>query len=170
MLLAGASFWSFSIARGLRQAGKEGHRPWFALGLVIAFVCIDELCHVHETLDWILKTRLETSGAIAWPWVIPYAVLALTAAAYFLPFYLKLDRRYQWIFGLAGVLYVSGAIGLEMAEAAVTEKHGEGLLLYGILYTIEENLEILAVLLTNWGMTDYLIRHCGGHALTLKVS
>ena len=169
VLLAGTSFWAFSIARWLKDSSGAGHTPWFALGCVMAFLCIDELCHVHESIDWILMSRTETTGAIAWPWVIPYAVLTIIAGAFFLRFYLKFERRYQLIFGLTAALYVTAAIGFEMLEAAYTERHGEGALGYGILYTIEENLEMIAILFTNWGMMDFLAKNCEGHAMTLKI-
>jgi hypothetical protein len=169
LLLAGTSFWAFSISRGLKGSTGSDHAPWFALGCVMAFLCIDELCLIHEALDWILMSRIETSGAIAWPWVLPYAVLAIVVGSYFLRFFFRLERRFQWIFGLAGALYIIAAIGFEMLEAAYTEKHGEGALGFGILYTIEENLEMIAILLTNWGMMDYLVRKCEGHAMTLKI-
>lgn len=169
VLLAGASFWAFSIARWSRLHGGDLHRFWFALGGVLAFLCLDELCHIHETLDWILKTRIETSGYLAWPWVMPYALLALVLGALFLRFFLRLPSRYRWIFGICGALYAGAALLFEMWEAAYTEKHGEEVLGYAILYTFEENFEILALLVTNWGMMDYLAKHCAGLSLTLKV-
>lgn len=114
--------------------------------------------------------RLKTEGSLAWPWVIPYALLAVGVAAFFLKFYLRLGRRYQVLFGLAAMIYVTGAIGFEMMEAAHAEKHGIESLGFGILYSIEETLEMLAVILANWTIMTYAVEHCPDLRLELKIT
>lgn len=170
LLLGVASALAFGIGRVLRhQAEPKLSFSWKAAGAVLLFMMIDELCLVHEALDWILMARLDTEGAIAWPWVIPYAVLALGVAAFFLRFFFSLQVKYRWCFALSAGLYVVGAIGFELLEAAHTEKHGMESIGFGILYSIEETLEMLAVILAIWGFMTYAIEHCRGVNLTLRV-
>lgn len=154
----------------MRSHAADGmtRRAWFGIGAILAFLAIDELCLVHEALDWILMARLGTTGAIAWPWVIPYAVIALGVAVFFLRFFLTLGRRYQWTFAAAAVLYVGAAIGFEMLEAIHVERHGVDSLGYGLLYTAEETLEMLAVMIANHGLMLYAIRECSGIDLRLR--
>jgi hypothetical protein len=170
LLLAFASWLAFGISGCLKTGGTSRHvLSWKAVGFVLLFMMLDELCRVHEALDWILMARLETEGAIAWPWVIPYAVLALCVAGFFLRFFLSLQPKYRWCFAVSAVLYVIGAIGFELLEAAHVEKHGIDSMGFGILYSIEENLEMLAVMLAIWGFMGYAVEHCRGLGVSYEV-
>jgi len=46
-------------------------------------------------------------------------------------------------------------------EAAHTEKHGMDSIGFGILYSIEETLEMLAVMMAIWGFMGYAIQDGG---------
>ncbi len=169
-LLAFGSLVAFSIHAWMRSHGTDDmtRRAWFGIGAVLAFLAIDELCLVHEALDWFLMARLGTTGAIAWPWVIPYAVIAIGVGVFFLRFFLSLERRYRWTFAAAALLYVGAAIGFEMLEAIQVERHGVDSLGYGLLYTVEETLEMLAVMIANHGLMLYAIRECKGIDLRVR--
>jgi len=170
LLLGMASVLAFGISRTLGgQVDPKLSFSWKAVGAVLLFMMIDELCLVHEALDWILMARLDTEGAIAWPWVLPYAVLALGVAAFFLKFFFSLQAKYRWCFAVSAAVYVTGAIGFELLEAAHTEKHGMDSIGFGILYSIEETLEMLAVILAIWGFMGYAIEHCEGLNMKLQV-
>lgn len=179
LLLAFGSFLGFSISRSLSSGGGSPLvSSWKAVGFVLGFMCLDELCHIHEAIGWILMTRVETDGAISWPWVIPYALLTLAVVAFFARFFFRLERKYQVYLAVAGGLYVFGAIGLEMFEAKHVEgvlaagesdKHGKDSLGFCILYTIEENLEMIAVMIANSGFMAYAMEHCNGLNMKVRV-
>ena len=115
ILLGMASLLAFGIARCMRQDGEKRLAfSWKAVGSLLLFMMLDELCRLHEALDWILMARLETDGAIAWPWVIPYALLAFGVAGFFLRFFFSLQPKYRWCFAISAATYVIGAIGFEL--------------------------------------------------------
>lgn len=162
LLLGFASALALGISRSLRHQGEKSSAfSWKAVALVLLFMMIDEMCRVHEALDWILVSRLKTEGAISWPWVIPYFMLAMSVAGFFFRFFLTLQPKYRWCLAGSALLYVTGAIGFELLEAAHTEKHGMDSLGFGILYSIEETLEMLAVMMAIWGFMGYASEHCG---------
>lgn len=176
LLLAMASFLAFSISRCLKaRGGSDLTFSWKAAGFVLAFMCLDELCHIHESIGWILMTRVETEGAIDWPWVIPYGILALAVAGFFMRFFFKLQPKYRAYLAIAGGLYVGAAIGLEMMEAMHLEgvndagEEGQYSLGFAILYSIEESLEMIAVMIAISGFMAYAIEHCDGLNLRLRV-
>ena len=61
----------------------------------------------------------------------------------FVPFLRSLDRRLAGLFVLSGVLYVSGAMGVEV----LSEDMDEDSLAYGFATALEEGLEMLGALL-----------------------
>jgi cobalamin biosynthesis Mg chelatase CobN len=87
--------------------------------------------------------------------VIVYGALTLSVAAFYLRFFFTLDRKLQVGLGVAAVLYVGGAIGMEMIAARHLGNDAEDFR-YAIYYTIEENLEIIASMLTAIVLLRYL--------------
>ncbi len=156
------------MAAGWRHRRKEsGAIGWAGAALVFAFLFIDELCGLHDSLDFLLAARIETSGAFSWPWVIAYGLLTLVVSAIFLPFFLRLPTAFKLRLGAAAFLYVSGAIGLEMAAANhVSSSGGEGAA-YPFLVAVEENLEMGALLLVVDSLLAYLQRECRGFQLRI---
>lgn len=171
LILGFGSLIAFGISSWLRENGGVAldKRAWFGIGCILGFMMLDELCQIHEALDWILMAHLKSNGAIAWPWVVPYAALALGVAGFLLKFYIRLERRFQVIFAVSAIIYVIGALGFEMLEAAYTEKNGIDSIGFGVLYSIEESLEMLAVMLANWGIMTYAADRCAGLDVQLKI-
>ena len=165
LLLAWSGFLAWVISRTRRPEAPAEARGWCATALVLSFLALDDLCLLHETVGAILDERVETSGALAWAWVVPYGTLALCGFIYFGRFFFMIEGSLRIRLAAAAVLYVGSAIGLEMAEAAVTEKYGYEALAFGILYTIEENGEMLAALLVAVSLMGWLARNQGSATL-----
>ena len=136
---------------------------------MLAFLAIDENASLHDQLDYILTPMVETSEWLAWPWVLPYALLAGLFTIVYMPFYLKMPFRYQAIFGVAAILYVVGTLGLEMGGAVTAGNHGEGSLNYALLVTIEELMEMSAIILVVHGLAKYITDECDGFTIRLAV-
>ncbi|MCH7227671.1 hypothetical protein [Haloferula sp. A504] len=164
-LLFGAAILAVGIGRA-RGAAKLSHpRSWLGVGAILGFLALDELCSIHDTLDILIDGQVDLSGPVNWPWVIPYALLAVGVGVVYLRFFFSLPRPTQIGFGLAAVLYVFGAIGMEMIAAAHVEKVGGEDMTYGLFFTIEENLEILACILA----VDTLMAFARGHHRGLTI-
>lgn len=140
-----SGFLAFVIARSNPDPGRA--RRWLGIALILWFLSVDELCMLHDNVSLVLHERFSTDGLLAWPWVIVYGVLTLSVAAFYLRFFFTLDRKLQIGLGVAAVLYVGGAIGMEMIAAQHLGNDAEDVR-YAIYYTIEENLEIIASMLT----------------------
>lgn len=167
LLLLGAALLAGMIALWRREMRGPGWLAWTGIALIFAFLFVDELCGLHDSLDFVLQERMVTSGAFAWPWVIAYGALTLVVAVVYLPFFLRLPRRFQFRFGFAALLYVGGAIGLEMLAAGHASEHGDEGGLYTVFVAIEETLEMLAFLLVGHSLIHYLERECPGFQLSL---
>jgi hypothetical protein len=72
-------------------------------------------------------------------------------------------------FILSGTVFIGGAMGVEMFSASVYEIKGEGhSVLYHVLYSIEEFMEMLGVALLIFFVLDYLETHTRGLSVSWK--
>ena len=60
------------------------------------------------------------------------------------------------LFIIAGCLYVSGALGMEMVGGNYRDMVGEVDLNYGLITSFEETLEMAGIILFIYGLLDYL--------------
>lgn len=166
-MLAFAGILAFLIGRQHRGSGVGSHRGWYLVGGVLVFLAIDECAQLHDNLQFILMPRIETSGLLYWPWVIPYAGLALVVVALLFRFFLRLPRVTQGLFAIAAAAYLTGALGMEMIAARHSEQHGSEGWTYHAFVIVEESLEMMAVILLIGGLFHYAGRFADGLRLTL---
>lgn len=143
---------------------KEGGKyvPWCILACAFFFLGLDETIQIHEKVSEIVLTRFNTSGVFQYAWVIPYGIAFLIFAMLMLKFVLNLpsDTR-KWII-IAGILYVGGAIGLEMVASSIydstTFKGGDGHLYYA-LSTTEELMEMSGAVMFVYAFSNHISKH-----------
>jgi hypothetical protein len=97
---------------------------WAALSGVFFFLAVDEAVQIHEMAGSPVREFLNTGGALFFAWVIPYSVLVLLVGMFFLRFLIRLDSRTRRLFLLSAVLFVSGAIGIELIEGVIVDQYG----------------------------------------------
>ncbi|MDJ0920763.1 MAG: hypothetical protein QNI84_06515 [Henriciella sp.] len=126
----------------------EGSAGWNLIGYILLALSLDELVSIHERIGWRLQESLNLTGPLYFAWVIPYAAFALIVAVILLPWLLRLDFRTKAFMIVAGGIYLTGAIGMELIGASI---HYENLLQNiqtddslkaDVMVTIEETLEI----------------------------
>ena len=151
----------FLIADDARARGDRWRRHWLALGIVFVFLAIDEAAELHGLLSQPLRDLTKASGAFLYAWVIPYGVLTLLFAAAYREFFFALPKKQRVLFGVAGIVYVAGALGMEMVGGViVTARGGPDLGLehwsHAVSYTLEELLEMVGVLILIHALLGYL--------------
>ena len=57
---------------------------------------------------------------------------------------------------LSGVIYVGGAVGVEMIGGYHSQMYGENNFAYGMITTIEESLEMMGILVFIYSLLFYL--------------
>ncbi len=121
-------------------------------------MALDESVQIHEYIAEVVRPRLPTDlrGLLYWAWVVPYGVLALAVAAYFIGFVLQLPIITRNLFLLSGAMFVSGAIGLELFEGYFYKLYHINHIYNKALYCAEELLEMSAVVVFIYALLDYL--------------
>ena len=146
------SFFSFRIGK---SSEKSNAALWFLFSFVFFFLSLDEYFMIHDGLSKPMKERFNLSGALHFGWVIPYAILLLILAPFAWKFVKSLPKAYSIKFVFSGIVFVFGAMGVEMIGAGRHELYGKGDKLYIVFTSIEESLEIIGISLFLYFLIDY---------------
>ncbi len=120
---------------------------WVMLGIGFVYLSADEVAGIHERVGQIATRYVETSGALSFTWLIVGIPAVIAAAALFLPFLLKIDRRTRWMMIAAGALFVGGAVGFEMLGGLAASRLGLESAAYLAVAALEECLELAGLTL-----------------------
>lgn len=101
---------------------------WRILAAGFLFLSVDEVAGMHETIN----TAIEIN------WAIPGGIVALLTGAAFIPFLRALPRQRAALYVLSGVIYVSGAIIIEL----LSEDMDSDSLSYMLAVAVEEGSEM----------------------------
>lgn len=148
------------IGRLTRFADNQQARYWYCLAGILALMSIDEAIMIHEMVDTSLHELLDTRGMFYFAWIIPAMGLVIAVVLFFYPFTKKLNSRTRALFIGSAVLFVAGAIGMEMVAGLIVEKLGYEVgissLSHIISQSVEEGLEMCGVVLFIFALLDYV--------------
>jgi hypothetical protein len=170
LLLLVCSLLLFVIASFRKSAGQPAGY-WLGLALIFLFLSIDEDASIHEVLIVPLRTMLEVSGPFYYAWVIPYGLVVLAIGVAYIPFLFRLPRDIRRLIVIAGSLYVSGALGVELIEGWYYAAHDETEdLVYELLVTFEESLEMLGTIVFCYALLLFLADELKGGAVQISIA
>jgi hypothetical protein len=127
------------VARGASANRDRWRFHWW--GLAAGFLCIslDEVVGMHE----LLSIPFDTTGVLYFGWVIPAAALLAVLTLAYARFVIALPGRLRARCVVAGLLYVGGAVAMELPLGAITEAQGSDSLAYALVDAVEETLELV---------------------------
>ncbi|NNL54202.1 MAG: peptidase M48 Ste24p [Woeseia sp.] len=155
-----------TTANWRRPDGWRFH--WLGLTILFFLLAIDEGTAIHEEVGTFLEDYLEATGALYFLWVLPYGIATLVLGLTYLRFVLQLPPDTRMRFVLAGVIFLSGALGVEMLGAWEAGLHGTTTVTYCLLYSVEEMLEMLGVILFMYALLLHLGEVTGRFSLHLE--
>jgi hypothetical protein len=136
-----------SIAQRTRRERDRWSRHWALLALAFAYLSLDEFAVLHEKTIPIMRRAFNLSGALALGWVLLAVPAVIIFGLLFVRFLMALPTPVRIGFIVAGGLYVGGAAGFELVEAAVFSRMGNDNLLYVLAAHAQELLEMLGSVL-----------------------
>lgn len=149
-----------------RPDGKRYY--WLGLAILFLFLGLDEGTAIHEELSDFLEQYLVAEGALYFLWVIPYGIASIVLALLYLKFVWQLPAVTRLRFIAAGLLFLGGALGFEMLSAIAADRSGYDSVSYTLLYSIEEMLEMLGIVLFLYALLSHLAEETGGLVLRLS--
>ncbi|RYZ50461.1 MAG: hypothetical protein EOO14_19295 [Chitinophagaceae bacterium] len=119
LLWTSAALLWFIASRKKQSRGKEAFY-WKGLSFVFVFLGLDELFTIHENfarLEPVLSKYIHVFSRFMY-WTVAYGFLVVGFSLFFFRFFLRLPAQTRYRFAIAAVLYVGGAIGMEIAGAS----------------------------------------------------
>ncbi|MCF8466103.1 MAG: hypothetical protein K9G33_01750 [Sneathiella sp.] len=160
------------LALGLirRIERSKDSKYWLGLALIFLYLSVDENISIHELIIKIFWRFHAPSDFDNFVWLIPYGTFVLVLAVVYFRFILSLPPRTRLLFALSGVLFVSGALGMEAVgglyigvswyQPIEWEKYGD--LTYYLIANLEECLEMFGVIVFIYALLSYAERTWDG--------
>lgn len=136
-----------AIGARTRREGFFKALPWLLLSAAFFFVSLDESISLHEWLSAALSTQVDNGGLFYFIWTVPALIACGIGLFCFLPFILSFKGLDRALLLGAAIVFLAGAIGMEMIGGSVAETAGIDNLRYRLLATVEETLEFAGLLL-----------------------
>ena len=141
--------------------GKGEAFYWKVLTYIFIFLSVDELVSIHNqfgrligflfgSFTYINESRL---------WILAYMPILVLFLIYFIGFYKRLDKSTIQSFIIAGSVFAAGAIIVELVGDQYMMYHDKADINYGLIYTLEELLEMIGIVLFIRALVYYLIKH-----------
>lgn len=159
LLLLFAAALASLTTRNEARAGRSG-RVWLFIAAAFAFVAFDEILGFHEAFGEFLHQRVD--GLPFFTWIVPYGLAAGLVGLILLPWFFRLERSTRIGLGLSVLVFVSGALGMELLASGYYEQRFdepgaiERTFFGDILSSIEETMELLGVALFNFTLLQRL--------------
>jgi hypothetical protein len=135
---------------------------WAVLAAVFFYLSADEMAELHELAGSNLARLVGIFDVRAYyVWVIPVVGLLFLFSALYLPFLMHLKPAFSLRFVLAGAIYVSGALGVEIISGWHAVERGIYNFQHAMIYTVEEAAEMLGIVLLIYALLLYLREYVG---------
>ena len=144
------------IGEARHRSGAPFANHWRCLAVIFLYLCVDESVSLHEHLNRPLRSFLDLPGIFHYAWVIPYSITLGFLLLVYRGFIVHLPEGTRRLFLVAGIAYVSGALGLELLGAHLAVLHGKETAVYVTVSTVEESLEMLGLLLSVYALMSYM--------------
>jgi len=144
LLLNAVVFWIIGLAERHRGGRWIG---WFGLAALFAYLAFDEGAELHDLATKPLRAMFDLGGIFHFAWVLPALVVVVLIGLIYARFIAALPAQTRRWFIIAAVMYIAGALGVEMVGGAYLDAIGERNFSYELIVTVEEALEMLAVAL-----------------------
>jgi hypothetical protein len=148
----------------IAYAKRREHDPfmwhWTGLAILLLGVSADEQAKFHDApSDVPLRDLLGVGDFLYFAWVIPAVISLGLIGLLYARFIRALPGETRSLMLLAAVVYVTGAIVLEMVSGWYTQGHGKQNLVYGVVTSFEETLELLGIVILLRALLLYIALH-----------
>jgi hypothetical protein len=152
LLLAGGLLALIARYESRRQRKQNWH--WWGLAIGFVLMSFDEAAMIHELVGATLTRYFgRGQGIMYYTWYKLYIPIVLLIGLLYVPFLLRLPLRYSLRLLLAGVVFLSGAIGFEILESYLASHGLRGI---SVSRLFEETGEMLGVVLAIHALLLYL--------------
>ena len=167
LILLISSFLLVIIYLAERNNGNKDKYYWGVLALGFLFMTYDEIFMFHERyvgpiMHAIFKDKDIGIFNFVWlVWIIPISIITFIIVLVFYRFWHRLPVKTKLNILIAAIIYVGGAIGVELIEGFVVDKHGEDSLLVNLVCSIQESMEMFGTIIFIHALLNYIVDKFG---------
>ncbi|PIG92691.1 hypothetical protein [Gloeocapsopsis sp. IPPAS B-1203] len=158
------------IAYAKQMRGDHLVHYWTALSILFLCLAIDEVISIHERMTMPLRSALNAGGLLYYAWIIPGAIFVLLCLLAFRKFLSYLPTKTRQLMFLAGLIFVSGAIGVEAIGGYYAHLYGERNMAYAMIAGVEEFLEMLGVIVFIYALLSHVDSVMKGLSIHFKIA
>jgi hypothetical protein len=141
-----------------RRSADRYARQWLWLAVMFFLLSLDEMSEVHEMTIRPIRELAPglVTGLFYWAWVIPAGVLVVLVSIGFASFVFRYMPGYLRRAAVLGaIVFVAGAVGVEMPEARYAQINGIDNFTYALYVLLEETMEMSGILIFLSGLLRY---------------
>lgn len=132
-------------------------RHWKALSFIFLYLSVDEVARIHEVIgDTLGRFTGRTHGLLYFTWVIYGLTFVLILIPAYIKFLRHLPPKTMKLFILSGIVYVGGALGIEMVNARHADLYGFTNLTYQLMTAVEELFEMSGIAIFIYALMSYI--------------
>jgi hypothetical protein len=179
ILFSAVLLWLIGNSANEKQEKRSFY--WKFLSFVFAFLAVDEFVSIHEDLIKPMQSIIDLSSPksnyLYFGWLIPYSLLCLAVGIISFKSFFKLPLRTRMLFIIAGIIFLSGAVVMEMVGGNHWASQGWSIdgtnemdLRYALIITVEELLEMLGIVVFIHALTTYYLKDKNNVAIFIQIS
>lgn len=122
---------------------------WKILSFLFILLATDEIAELHEmTIDPMIR-MFQFSGFLRFPWVILGVIFMTFFSIAYFRLWTSLPKPYMLGFFFSCLIYLTGAIGVEIISANqfISLQESPKDLIYNLITTVEESFEMLGIIM-----------------------
>jgi len=154
------------IASAVKSQGKSAW-SWRGIALMGIYIAMDEVAGFHELAIDPIRDKWEISPWLYQSWVIPAMAVVVFISIIYSRFVWKLPMYSKFYLLLGGLIYLTGAIGVESVGGFVLTTQGLNDW-YVQLSHIEEFLEMMGLIIILYAVVEYARRELKSMTVILK--
>lgn len=157
------------------EKAKKRSFYWKVLSIIFVFLALDEFGSLHEYMIEPLRGMMDQSSIdsdyLYFAWFIPYLILVVLLGLLLCRFLFTLPATTRWLFILGGIVFLSGAVGLEMVGGKYWAEQGWAIdggdpvdMQYALIVTVEELLEMVGIIIFIYALMRYYLDRSAEHS------
>lgn len=145
-----------TIACAKTRQGDCFSRHWIALGFIFCAISLEDAVGFHELATEPLRSALHATGFLYHSWTILGLIFTPIGALIYCKFFFHLPLKIRQLFLLAAMLYVGGALGMEILRGPYNAVYGDENMIAAILRTLEEFCQMFGIVIFIYALLLYI--------------
>lgn len=155
------------IASVVKSQGKNHSWGWRGISLMGIYISLDELSGIHELAINPIRENWDVGPWLYQSWIIPAMALVVLISIIYSRFVWKLPMYSKFYLLLGGLIYLTGAIGVESIGGFVLNTQGLNDW-YVQLAHIEEFMEMMGLIIILYSVVEYARRELKSMTVLLR--